>query len=829
VQVGRGVVAAHAAGLLHRDLKPDNIMVGHDGRVWVMDFGLARPQLGSAEDSAIAAVFPSSSFSGTAISDLTEVGALVGTPAYMAPEQFLGKPVDARTDQFSLCVTLWEALYGERPFVGASLHELCIAVTRGVRRPVPPGSAVPGWLRRVCERGLSVDPNARFPSVEALVQALERARARARQRGLAAAGLVVLAGAAGGYGWHRHDAQQRIAACQAEGASIETVWGPDSRDELVAAFTATDASAGPETAERVVPWLDRYASEWSAARIETCEAARVHGTWPEEALERAQWCLDERRARLEAQVAALAEGGESALLKAVGAAAQLPAIVPCRDRAMLERLPPPPTEAREQIDEVRATLSQAAAQEHAGLYDPGLALAERALARARELGWPPLIAAAHSQRGSLLGSAGRYADAELALADAYFEARKAGALDVAADASRALVSLVGNKLARPDDGLHWSRLAELALLDLGRHDPLRESELLLGVADIQSFQGDHAAAEATLERVLELKVEALGPDHPRLDTALNSAAIAHANAGRRKEAKEMFERVVAMRTRRFGPTHPLVAAGLNNLAITYRDLGDYAEAKALHEQALAIKEQRLAPGHPDIATSLVNLGLVLHDLGDYAQARTLFERALASVEATQGRDHPNVGQLLLDLALVDQRMNDHAKAREQLERALAIYERAHGPRHPMVAQVLANLGDLLNALGEQTAAREHHRRAIAILEAELGPRHPYLGYPLMGLAAVALDEGRPADASVLAERALRLWTPDGVPSEQQADARVLLAQALVGMGRDRERAEALVDQALKAYRAVQPARAKELRELESWVNRGMPPSRPRPP
>ena len=188
-QALQGVMAAHAEGLLHRDIKPENIMVGDDGRVRVMDFGLAR--VDAARDSV--------DTTGALSIELTIVGAVLGTPAYMAPEQHLGQAADERTDQFSLAVTLWEALYRQRPYTGETLAEFRLAVTTGRRSTPPAGIKVPAWLRRVVERALEVDRNKRFESVRVMLETIENGEQRARTR-LITTGLalgVLILGAVG--------------------------------------------------------------------------------------------------------------------------------------------------------------------------------------------------------------------------------------------------------------------------------------------------------------------------------------------------------------------------------------------------------------------------------------------------------------------------------------------------------------------------------------------------------------------------------------------------------------------------------------------------------
>ncbi len=181
IAAGRGLAAAHAAGIVHRDFKPDNCLVGGaDGRVRVTDFGLAaaRPSGGT--------VMPT-------IGDvnLTTSGSVLGTPAYMAPEQFTGGNVDARTDQFNFCVSLYEALYGQRPFAGKTFPELGENVCEGRVRPAPATSKVSGALRAIILRGLAVKPGDRFPTMEYLLVELGRDRARPwRVTALAAAAVA---------------------------------------------------------------------------------------------------------------------------------------------------------------------------------------------------------------------------------------------------------------------------------------------------------------------------------------------------------------------------------------------------------------------------------------------------------------------------------------------------------------------------------------------------------------------------------------------------------------------------------------------------------------
>ncbi len=234
---GSGLAAAHEKGLVHRDFKTDNVMIDRAGHVRVMDFGLARQAEKSGAGDSAAAARPTPAFalkivtsttqqpndpdtktltlrpesdaaprplaghssSGMFEARLTRTGAMMGTPAYMAPEQFLGTPTDARSDQFSFCIALYEALYGERPFEGNTMSSLTANVVQGNVREAPANSKVPPWLRRVLLRGLKPRAKDRWASMEDLIAALGKNPTVSRRRwALAVGGAAMLIGVIAG-------------------------------------------------------------------------------------------------------------------------------------------------------------------------------------------------------------------------------------------------------------------------------------------------------------------------------------------------------------------------------------------------------------------------------------------------------------------------------------------------------------------------------------------------------------------------------------------------------------------------------------------------------
>ncbi|MBZ5712976.1 serine/threonine-protein kinase [Nannocystis pusilla] len=876
VEAGRGLAAAHAVELVHRDFKPENVVIDGNGHARVIDFGLARPIAELPEPAQSAAVAPA-----------TAASVHGGTPAYMAPERLAGAAGDHRSDQYSFCVTAWEALFGARP------------ADARARVAQAQGRSVPGWLRKVLERGLSAAPGDRYPTTEALLAAL-RADPTRRRRVVAA---VVVAGlaVAGWFGVRDYREAQTVASCEADGASMAGAWRPEARTKLRDGMLASGVAYAETAADKVVPYFVAQAEALTQARTEGCLNARVRGTWDEDTLARSVWCLEVRRLEFEALLDALSQPKATSVQAAVDAAAALSPTGPCLDASQLARLPPlPPDPERHQA--VRRQLARAGALRTAGDYDEGLREAREALAAAEDLDWPALTADARRRVGMLLVEGGKYQEAEPMLEDAYFEAARAGALEVTANAAVDLAETVGYRQARYLDGLRWSRLAEVAAAAIEPEDRLstRRSEIVSTRAKIHEGKGDYAEAQALLERVLAMDEKLLGPehphvantlnnlanvhwatrayaearplyeralaihektlgsDHPHLATTLNNLANIHLATGSYDEGRAILERVVATEEKVLGPEHPDFAISLHNLASAYRLKGAYAEARVLYERTLAIREKVLGPEHPSVAQSLNSIAGILSRTGAYEEARVMHARALALREKALGPDHPDVASSLHNLAGVHRSMGAYGDAKPLFERALAIWEQAFGPEHVSLAAPLESLALVHVALGEydrasplaeralavrekklgpdhpdvafslvnlalvraSTGAYEEaealYRRALAIDEAKLGPDHPEVAYTLIGLAEVALARDRPAEAVALAERSTGILAGREAPADKLADSRFVLARALVAALADKDRALALARQARDGLRAVN-GKSKELAQVEAFL------------
>ncbi|MDC0667945.1 serine/threonine-protein kinase [Nannocystis radixulma] len=265
VQAGRGLMAAHAAGLVHRDVKPDNLLVGKDGRVRVADFGVARyrdPDEVAWTDNGASRM----------MATVAGRGARIGTPAYMAPEQHENEGVGPHSDQFSFCVALYEALYQLRPFAGKTPHEMVAAIRAGALCRPPEPSRLPGWLDRAVQRGLAAQPADRWPSLSALLSALtpEQGQRRAKWGWRAFyAALVVIGGVAlylGAREWQLHSAREQAERAAAERlevvtAGVDRLLARGRRSDAEEALRAFVAEPEHRTARAAVDawlmWADR--------------------------------------------------------------------------------------------------------------------------------------------------------------------------------------------------------------------------------------------------------------------------------------------------------------------------------------------------------------------------------------------------------------------------------------------------------------------------------------------------------------------------------------------------------------------------------------------
>jgi eukaryotic-like serine/threonine-protein kinase len=716
IAAGRGLAAAHAAGIIHRDFKPHNVMVG-DARVVVLDFGLARrgdelvtPPEGSAE--AVLAV------------PLTRTGDVLGTPGYMSLEQLEGRPAGERSDQFSFCASLFEALFGRLPHDGDTVGKLIQARRHPVVPPATPRH--PRWLTAQVLRGLEADPEARHPSMESLLAALLRDPAARRRRWMAAAAAIVAGGAvvAGLAG-------ARTASCGGSARRLRGAWDDPVRQAVKRAFLATGRAHAEKTYTLVAERLDEYARGLAAMDEESCRATRIEGRQSDTLMDLRTACLDGRRATL-AALTSLWRGGvdDQALAHALDASTSLPPLSECADpRALTERAPLPPGAAeRARIRAVRDHLDGARALIASERWTDARGQAQAARIEADAAGWVQVRAEAAFVLGRVLARQGD-PDAEAMLTDASALAGKARDDRLEAHSLITLVGHLANSERSADRSLLLARVAEGVVERSGGGDELFG---LLGLARSHGL---------IVKGKLDDAEKSLLDARRRLDAALDPADIHRSDV-------------------------------VWTLAHVLDERGDYAGAKKLLEAEQRRLSALLGPDHPSLAVALMDLGNVQDDLDDYTAAIDSYKHALAILEKSFGAGGLPVAAVLENLATSEENLERLDDATRHMESARDIRVRALGPDHALVGQVLCNLGGLLRLQDRLDEALAAAQRGLAILEKAMGDGDPQLAYALDQVADVLYYRGDLDGAAAHYQRAMEIrrkaygaGNPEGIADE----------------------------------------------------------------
>jgi len=781
IPAGRGLAAAHAANLVHRDFKPDNVLIGRDGRVRVMDFGLARPVHSEHTDTGDHGDDDDDDEPGSIDAEelyeplLTQTGSIMGTPAYMAPEQHQGKPTDARSDQFSFCTSLYQALYGERPFDGDDAVTLMQQKLSGKISEPASGSSVPGWVRRALLRGLASAPEDRFASMEVLLTELGKDPRILRRKILTSAGLgTAMIGTLSVVYMIKNR-----PPCQGSAELLEKVWNDTRRGEVQAGLAATGAAFVPATSTYVGTTLDEYGVAWVAMHNEACEATHVRGEQSTRLLERRNGCLADRLAELGALTEVFVKADVVVAANAGFAAGELPPLQQCADTETLnaEVEPPQDPATATAVAALRTDLVQAKVLASAGLVKESLAIAQAAYPRAQTIATPggetyqPIVAEARFRLGESQAAADDTESAEDNLSEASWQSASVKHDVVAAAAAEALVAVVGRGLRHPDEGLSWGRHAEAALKRIGLAGRA-EARLRHDVGTVLASTGDYARARESLEQSLALLMNEPASEWwiAAVHRALGDVSLAE---GRTTDAQAEYERSSEALVDAFGETHP-----------------DHALSLAAFARVHAQQERT------DVA-------------------RTTLQAAMTLVEGALGPKAPRLLPLARQLADLELQAGQFDAAMVQLTRAHGIARETWGD-HPKVAQSLFELGHGLEIAGRLDEARGEYDRALSLWERTRGKDHPDVAFALTSLGQIDLLQGRANQAVERLERALKLRGGRGLDPQLLAQTQFALARALHALD-DRPRARELAAKARDAFKTGKPPSPESAAQVEKWL------------
>ncbi|MHB8872751.1 MAG: tetratricopeptide repeat protein [Myxococcaceae bacterium] len=803
LEAGRGLAAAHAEGLVHRDFKPDNVLVERTGRVVVTDFGLA------SEPDHLQDPYG-------AVTDLTahastRTGALVGTPAYMAPEQLEGASADPRCDQFSFCVTAFEALGGTRPFSGKTLSQLGECIRAG-RPDVAAAARIPPRALRVLERGLSARPEDRFPSMEALLEALAPP-ARAGSRLVVTGGLVLLAAiAAGAYGL------SRARLCSGAANHLAGTWDASRRTAVHASMVATGLPFAEASWKDLEKGLDLWAGAWAASWTQACEATRVRGGQSEDLLDLRMSCLDERLAEVRALTGLYSRADAEALRAAPSALLRLQPLSACaEEKALRSPLRPPADPATAaRVEALRAELAEVVAVRAAGGYGEAGRRVAALEVKAAELKFRPLQAEVSLLEGQVKENLEDFAGAEESLQKALLSAEAGAHLARAAEAWALLVRLQGGKKGARYAEAHRSAAHAAALIERLGRAPSLEALLARNLGDLLLEEGKPTEAIVQLTRALELR-EALDPESVEVAATLNALGDAVRATGENEASLGYHQRALALLTARLGPSHPDVALVMKNIGNVYWRKSDLDPALEWYRRALKVQLEALPPDSFEVASTRNNVAAVYIRQQKLGEAEAELRRVLPVWERKLGDEHPRLYGVLNNLAVALRYQGRFDEAEAALRRALAIAEKAHGKEHDDVATTLLNLGDLLLAKKAFADSLAVYQRASAITEKRLGPNHTNLAECLGGEAYPLLQLKEYRRALEATTRALAIFEAgEGIPL---VVAQVHFAHAQALWELEPSRRAAAVQEAAAANKALAGAGAQdsERSEVEAWL------------
>jgi tetratricopeptide (TPR) repeat protein len=762
-KVCEAVHHAHQCGIIHRDLKPSNILVEENGQPKILDLGVARITNTEAQATR-----------------QTDLGQLVGTLAYMSPEQVLADPLelDTRSDVYALGVILFELLAGRLPYkISSQLHE----AVQTIREEDPAllssiSRTYRGDIETIVRKAMEKDKARRYSSATELASDIHRYlkdepiiarrpsatyqlqkfahRNRGLVTGVAAVFVALILG-------------MIVSAWEATRARLAEQVALRERDRAAAAEQATARQRDLATTER--------------NRAVAAEGQAVH--------ERNRAVVEKQRADTESASARVVnEFLQNDLLAQASADAQ----------ARPETKPDPDLKVRTALDRAAARIDG-------------------------KLDQQPLVEASiRLTIGNTYQNLGLYPEAERQL-------QRALGLRIAAlgeghrETLRTMGELAGlyqyeGKYSQAEPII--TKVLEVQRRTQGEQHP-DTLKTMTSLAALYRNQGKYTQAESLYTKVLKVSRRMLGEEHPDTLNTINELALVYQGQGKYAQAEALFVKFQETCRRVLGDEHPDTLTGMNNLALLYHYQGKYAQAEALYSKVLEVRRRVLGEAHPKTVISMINVAALYFTQEDTEKAEPLYSKALEVSQRVLGEDHPLTLTSLTHLAELELYQGKYEQAEASFTKALEVSQRALGEDHPQTLNNVSHLGELYLSQGRYVQAEPLFRRVLEGRRRALGDRHPSTADALASLGELRLEQQRYAEAESILRETLNTFEQSTTPDTwRRYNSQIMLGASLSGQKMYSEAEPMLVsgyEGMVRQEASIPAASRSKLQKARNWI------------